>query len=436
LEVIAGDRISSGDARSGVRLAVVAATIGNYLENYDYFLFAAYATVFAANIFPRYNQLAGLLFAFAIYGVAFIGRPLGALVFGHFGDRFGRRKTLVASILLMVVATVMIGVAPTFADVGVLAAAWLFLARLLQGVGLSGEFAGAASYLVELAPRRHRALYGSFSTFTVGMALLSGTCVAALISSVLSPEAVQSWGWRLPFLAAAPVGLIGLYIRLKVQESPRFIEIADRNEIASAPVLLMLRECWRQILVVLGVTVVWSISAYIVLVYAGTYLATQTRLSFGGALVVQAIALGVYTVVVPLSAVISDRIGRRPILIAASGALTILSVPMFILLQTGELPLMILGSSMLSGLVGLFAGPAPTALAEMFETEVRYTALGIGFNVSVALFGGAAPFIATGLIAETGTSLAPSFYLTAGAAVSLIVLFSAMRETSRSPLAS
>ncbi len=245
---------------------------------------------------------------------------------------------------------------------------------------------------------------------------------------------MQSWGWRIPFLLAAPLGVAGLYMRLRLDESPQFAALAGRHETASAPLLLTLRRYWRPILVALGVTVVWTISAYVVLVYAGTYLATQTDLSFASALVVQAIALGVYTLVVPFSAAASDRIGRRPILIAASALFLVLSVPCFLLLQTGNSALIVLGSAVLSGTVGLFAGPAPTALAEMFDTKVRYSALGIGFNLSVALFGGTAPLVATALIAGTGTPLAPSFYLTAGALVTLVVLLTVVRETALEPL--
>jgi MHS family proline/betaine transporter-like MFS transporter len=426
---------SQGLDRTRARKAVVAAAIGNFLEHYDFFLFAAYATVFATIIFPRTDPVAGLLYSFAIYGVAFVGRPLGALVFGHFGDRIGRRNTLAASILLMVGATVMIGLAPTFEVVGVLAAVWLFVARFLQGVALGGEFAGATSSLVELAPPHRRALYGSFNTLTVGLALLAGTCIAALISAVLTPEAVQSWGWRIPFLLAAPLGAAGLYLRLRLDESPAFTEAAARRETVSAPLLLTVRAFWRPILMALGVTVVWTIGAYVVLVYAGTYLATQTGLAFGPALAVQAVALTAYTVMVPAAAAAADRFGRRIVLLVGCASLLVLSIPGFLLLQTGNVGLIVLASTVLAGTVGVVAGPAPTALAEMFETRVRYSALGIGFNLSVALFGGTAPLVATALIAATGTSLAPSFYLAAGAAVSLVVLLTVVRETGARPLA-
>lgn len=425
----------AGEEFPGRRRAVAAAAIGNFLEHYDYFIFALYATVFAAIIFPQTDQLAGLLYVFAIYGVAFVGRPLGALIFGHYGDRYGRRNTLAASILLMVGATIMIGIAPTFELVGVFAAVWLFLARFLQGIALGGEFAGATSYLVEMAPPHRRGLYGSFNTFTVGLALLSGTGIAALIAVSMGEAMVQSWGWRIPFLLAAPLGVAGLYMRLRLDESPKFTELADRDETAAAPLRLTLTRHWRPILISLGVTVVWTISAYVVLVYAATYLATQTDLSLGAALTVQSVALAVYTVVVPLSAMASDRMGRRPILLASSALFLVLSIPAFLLIQTGSFVLIILASCLLTGLVGLFAGPAPTALAEMFETRVRYSALGIGYAASVALFGGTAPFVATALIAALGTPLAPAFYLTAGAAVSLVVLLAVVRETGRAPLA-
>lgn len=417
------------------RRAVGAAAIGNFMEHYDFFLFGAYATVFAAIIFPESNAAAGLLFTFAIYGVAFVGRPLGALVFGHFGDKLGRRNTLAASIMLMVAATIMIGIAPTYAMIGVWAALYLFLARFLQGIALGGEFAGATSYLVEMAPSNRRALYGSFNTFTVGLGLLAGTGIGALISSLVSEAALQSWGWRIPFLLAAPLGLIGLYMRLRLDESPKFEEVADRHETLAAPLLVTIRTHWKAILICLGVTVVWTISAYVVLVYAPTYMITQLDLSLGTALTVQAVALGVYTIVVPLSALASDALGRKPILIAATLGFLLLTYPSFLLLQTGDMTLIVLADCILAGMVGLFAGAAPTALAEMFSTRVRYSALGIGFNGSVALFGGTAPLIVTALITATGNPLAPAWYLTLGAAVSLVVLVLIVRETGREPLA-
>lgn len=245
------------------RKAVVAACIGNFIEYYDFVIYGYYATVIAQLFFPSKSQTLSLLLTFATYALSYAARPLGALIFGFIGDRYGRRAPLTVAIMLIAVCTTLVGVMPTYQSIGVAAPILLTLARLLQGVSVGGEYGGALAYISEYAPDNRRGLYTGWQTFTIGLSLVVGAGVASLLTGVLSPAQLDKWGWRLPFLVGLPLGLVGLYMRLRLEETPHFEALQSHLEVEKAPLRTGVRQTWRSLVVSIGLMVTPSLCIYI-----------------------------------------------------------------------------------------------------------------------------------------------------------------------------
>ena len=415
------------------RKAVTAGAIGNFVEWYDYSVYGFFATVIASQFFPSEDRVASLLATFAVFAVAFFMRPVGAFVFGHYGDTIGRRNTLAAAIIMMGIATLMIGVLPSYAQIGVLAPILLVVARLLQGFSAGGEWSGSAAFMVEYAPENKRGLYGSWQQVSIVAGLLVGSGMGGLLGTVLSEDALNAWGWRIPFILGMVVALVGLYLRLRVEDTPAFRIIEEKEEITEAPVKESFTAHWRESLTAIGFTVAWTVAYYILLTYMPTYVSETLGIPLTQALLSNAIGLVVLMALIPFTAALSDRIGRKPLLIAFSALIALLTYPLFLLASTQVLAFIVLAQVLFGVIISLFSGPGPAALVEMFPTNVRYSALGVSYNIAVAAFGGTAPFIATYLISRTGSNFSPGFYLIAAAVVTLIVV-STMKETYREPL--
>jgi MHS family proline/betaine transporter-like MFS transporter len=415
------------------RKAVTAGAIGNFIEWYDFAVYGFFATIIAGQFFPSDDPVASLLATFAVFAVSFFMRPVGAFVFGHYGDRVGRRSTLAVAVILMGVATLMIGVLPTYAQVGVLAPILLVVARLLQGFSAGGEWSGSAAFMVEYAPEDRRGFYGSWQQFSIVAGLLVGSAIGAFLGAVLSEEALNAWGWRIPFILGILVGVVGLYLRLRLEDTPAFRVIEQKNEVASAPVKESFTAHGGESVRAIGFTVAWTVAYYILLTYMPTYVSVTLGLPLTQALLSNAIGLVVLMALIPLTGALSDRIGRKPLLISFSVLITLLTYPLFLLASTQVFFLIVVAQVLFGIIISLFSGPGPAALVEMFPTNVRYSALGVSYNLAVAAFGGTAPFIATYLISRTGSNLSPGFYLIAAAVITLIFV-STMRETSREPL--
>jgi MFS transporter, MHS family, proline/betaine transporter len=413
--------------------AVTAGAIGNFVEWYDYSVYGFFATIIASQFFPSEDRVASLLATFAVFAVAFFMRPVGAFVFGHYGDTIGRRNTLAAAIILMGIATLMIGVLPTYGQIGVLAPILLVVARLLQGFSAGGEWSGSAAFMVEYAPENKRGLYGSWQQVSIVAGLLVGSAMGGLLGTVLSEDALNAWGWRIPFILGMVVALVGLYLRLRVEDTPAFRIIEEKEEITEAPVKESFTAHWRESLTAIGFTVAWTVAYYILLTYMPTYVSETLGIPLTQALLSNAIGLVVLMALIPFTAALSDRIGRKPLLIAFSALIALLTYPLFLLASTQVLAFIVLAQVLFGVIISLFSGPGPAALVEMFPTNVRYSALGVSYNIAVAAFGGTAPFIATYLISRTGSNFSPGFYLIAAAVVTLIVV-STMKETYREPL--
>jgi MFS transporter, MHS family, proline/betaine transporter len=415
------------------RRVIFAGCVGNLLEWFDFAVYAYFASVIGGLFFPSEDPVASTLATFAVFGVGFFMRPLGGVLFGHFGDKLGRRAALSASIILMALSTLSIGLLPTYAQIGVLAPILLVVARLAQGLSVGGEYSGSSSFMVEYAPTERRGLYGSLQQAAIGAGLLLGSVLATVLTSFLTEDSLNAWGWRVPFVLGIVVGAVGLYLRRRIEDTPAFRAVEETHEVQSAPVVEALRRYWKQCLIAIGFTMVFTVSYYTFLTYMPTYLTNVVGISSTLALISNSIGLLFHVLIHPPLGVLSDRVGRRPLLIAASVAFVVLTYPAFLVMSTGNFALIVLVQLFFGFLVALFSAPAPAALVELFPTKVRYSAFGVSYNLAVAAFGGSAPFIATFLIQQTGSDIAPAFYVVLAGIVTTIVILG-MRETYREPL--
>ncbi|MEW1955384.1 MFS transporter [Terrabacter sp. NPDC080008] len=415
------------------RRVVGASFIGNFVEWFDYAVYGYLATTIAAVFFPDTDRQAALLATFALFAISFLVRPLGGFVWGHLGDKIGRRTALSWSILIMSLATFCIALLPSYATVGVWAPILLLVVRVVQGFSASGQYAGASAFLVEYAPANRRGLYAAVVPASTAAGLLLGSLLAALLTGLLDVDQLHSWGWRLPFLLAAPMGLIGRFIRTKLEDTPAFRELTQEDHVVKAPARDLFVNYWKVLLVATGAVLLNAVGFYVILSYMPTYLSEQIGLDATRSYLATTIALVTYIGFILLTGVASDRFGRRRVLLTASVLFILLTVPAFMLLNTDNFAVILLVMVGLGGMLTLNDGTLPSFLAELFPTKNRYSGFAVSFNLSNALFGGTAPFVATLLIARTGSDLAPAFYLMAAALVSLVAVAYA-RETSRRPL--
>jgi MFS transporter, MHS family, proline/betaine transporter len=404
-------------------LQVAAAVIGNALEWYDFIVFGFMTIVISRLFFPAESQYASLLLTTATFGVGFFMRPVGGILLGIYADHKGRKAALLLIIVLMTAAIAMIGFAPTYAAVGVGAPLTIVTARLLQGFATGGEFASATTFLIESAPPHRRGFYGSWQMVGQGLAVLLGALLGALVTRNFGPEALDSWGWRVPFLFGLVIGPVGLFIRRHLEETDAFLE-AREAATANRGYRVTLSGYIKETLVCMGIITSATISFYVVLLYMPTFARTQLHLPLDDAFIAQAIGLACLIVLAPLSGALSDRIGRKPIMIGALISYLALTYPLFHWLfdnpSFGNLAIV---QVTLCSLLGIFFGPMSTAVAEQFAVRARSTGLGIAYNSAVMIFGGFAQFFVTWLIKATGSPIAPSFYVLFGATIGLAAAF-------------
>lgn len=403
------------------RKAVVAAAIGNFIEWFEFTLYGFFAAAIAANFFPVGQGAPSLLATFAAFSVPFVVRPLGALIFGHYGDRMGRRTTLSVSILGMSLATFVIGLLPSYGSIGLTAPLLLLLARIVQGFSAGGEFGGATAFLVEYAPENKRAFYGSWQMFTQYWAGLAAALVGTVLSTALAPEALNAWGWRLPFLLTLPLGLIGLYLRLRLDETPQFKEAAQDEPQGSAPLFATLREHWPSVVKVIGLLVMGTTSIYMIQAFWPAFLIQQLGVPQTQMFSAMMVGIALQVILTPAWALMSDRTGRRkPFLIASPLLLTITAVPIYLLLLQATFLSTIGAYVALAIVLSPMTGCLATAIADAFPTKVRYSGLSVAYSAAVSIFGGFTPLILTSLVETSGNPMAPAYYLTATAALSLV----------------
>ncbi|HEX5562082.1 MAG TPA: MFS transporter [Nocardioidaceae bacterium] len=415
------------------RRVIAASFVGNFVEWFDYAVYGYLAATIATVFFPDSDRTTGLLLTFAVFAISFFVRPLGGLVWGSLGDRLGRRTALSYSILVMSAATFCIALLPSYAAVGLLSPVLLLVVRVVQGFSASGEYAGASSFLVEYAPRGRRGIYAAVVPASTAAGLLFGSLIAAGLTGLLSDPQMHSFGWRLPFLLAAPMGLVGRYIRYRLEDTPAFLALEQDDEVARTPALEMFRVHRKALLLALGAALLNAVAFYVLLSYMPTYLSEELGFGQTESFLATTVSLATYIGFIFLTGLASDRVGRRTMLLAASVMFVVFTVPAFALLDRAGFLVVVLLQVVLGGMLTLNDGTLPSFLAEIFPTKVRYSGFAVSFNVANAVFGGTAPFVATLLISSTGSHIAPAWYLVAAAAVSgLAVLMSP--ETSRDPL--
>ena len=407
---------------------VAAAIVGNMLELYDFVVYGFFATALAKAFFPTGDDVTSLLFAVATFGVGFFMRPLGAIVIGSYIDRAGRKAGLTLTILLMGVSTAMIGLCPTYAQIGLVAPLIVVAARLLQGFSLGGEVSGVIAYLVEQAPEKRRGFYGSFQQSGQSAAGVLASFTGYLLGTMLSPEANSEWGWRVPFLIGLLIVPVGLYLRAKLTETPAFAEHLARGTQAKAPLAETFRLHRRNVLSGLGAIVVGTAAVYVFFIYMPTYAIRELKIPPSTALLANGIGYMVMLVLSPITGAWSDKIGVKPLVMFATVSIGVATLPLLAWVHAEpSLTRLIVVQFVLAILLSFFTGPMPAMLAKLFPTRVRSTGVAVAYNLSVTIFGGFAPFIATWLIVRTGNVFAPGYYVVAAAVISLVALLS-MKE--------
>ncbi len=419
---------------TSIRQVGVAAFMGAMIEWYDFFLYGlAAAVVFNQLFFPSEVPLAGTLVAFATFGVGFFFRPVGGIIFGHYGDKLGRKSILVLTLLIMGVATFLIGVLPTYQSVGILAPILLIILRILQGIGVGGEWGGAALLVVEHAPHGRRGFFGSWPQMgsSAGNLLAAGSFAAM---SALPEEQFLAWGWRIPFLLSAILIGVGLFIRLRIAETPAFDRMKEAGAEARMPLVDAVRTYPKSILLVIGMRVSENACGYIFSVFVLSYVTQQVGLSSSVAYTGVMIAAAVQFFISPVYGALSDRVGRRPVYMFGAGLLVLLAFPFFWLLDTGVAVVIwlaiVLGFAVGNG--AMFA-TQPAFFSELFGTNVRYSGVSLGYQVSAVFAGGLAPFIATALLAWAGSYWPVALYIMVVSLVSFVSVYLAT-ETFRGEL--
>ena len=426
---------STGPSLRASRKVAFASLVGTTIEWYDFFIFGtAAALVFNEVFFPSFDPVTGTLAAFGSFAVGFIARPVGGAVFAHYGDRIGRKPMLVWSLLLMGAATVLMGLLPGYATIGVAAPILLVVLRFAQGFGVGGEWGGAALMAVEHAPAHRRGFYGSWPQVGVPLGLLLGTGVFAVLSASLSDADFLAWGWRVPFLISVLLIAVGMWIRLTVSESPLFAETLDAKDAARMPVLEALRTYPKQIALGAGSFIATHSTFYVGSVWLVSY--ATTELGYGRTEVLNAnAALSASDIPMILAfGLLSDYLGRRRMFLAGMGLLALFAVPYFLLVETGNIWLYLLGGLVVQACRSAVYGPQSAYFAEQFSTRMRYSGSSLAYQLA-AIFGGLAPLICTALIAWTGSLLAIAGYVIVLALISLTCSY-LMAETLRSGLPS
>ncbi|ELE9692928.1 MULTISPECIES: MFS transporter [Enterobacter] len=408
---------------------LIASLTGSAIEWFDYFLYGtAAALVFNKIFFPMVDPVIGLILSYLSFSLTFFIRPIGGVLFAHIGDRIGRKKTLVLTLSLMGGATVMIGLLPTYEMIGMWAPALLILMRIIQGMGIGGEWGGALLLAYEYAPEKRKGFFGSIPQAGVTIGMLMATFIVSLMT-LFSEEDFLSWGWRIPFLLSSVLVLLGLWIRKDIDETPDFQKVKASGQVAKAPLRDTLKHHWREVLIAAGLKVVETAPFYIFSTFVVSY--ATTTLTYQKSQALEAVTLGalVATIMIPLMGLLSDKIGRQRMYATSVFILGLFIVPWFILLNTGTTWGIVLATVIAFGVLWApVTAVLGTLCSEIFSANVRYTGITLGYQLGAALAGGTAPLIATGLLAKYDGDWVPvAWYLAVTVAISLIAIFCASR---------
>ena len=418
--------MASQDRRS--RRAVVAAGIGTVVEYYDLTVYAYLAVVVSPLFFPSDDPTASLLSSLAVFASAYLMRPIGGIFFGRLGDRFGRKRALLVSVILMGVGTTLMALLPTYAAVGVLAPILLVIARLLQGFSAGGELGGALTYVYEIVGPKRRGLGGSIVALGSNSGFALAAIVVATTSALTSEAQMDSWGWRIPFVAGLPLLVLCLWLRTRIEDSPEFTKTAERRELPKAPLRELLRSQPAQVLQVLGLGIAQNATGYMVLTYIGIHLVREGGYSQTAVTWTAAGAIVFIASCMPLAGILVDRFGSRPVLIAGLLSAATLAYPAMALMTGHGLAVAAIAFAVFALCTPLIQVATAPLFPSLFDTKVRLTGVALGFNLSTVLAGGTAAYIATWLIDRTGNSLSPAYFLIGSSAIGLLTLLTIRRK--------
>lgn len=423
------------DAERGRRMrkVITAAGIGHFVEWFDFGLYGTLATVIAMHFFETGDPQAALLSSFGVFAAGFIMRPIGGLVFGSMGDRIGRRTTLGLVIMVTSGATFVMAILPTYDAIGLAAPLLLVIVRLVQGFAAGGESSGATTLLAEYAPSNRRGFVSSFVDVFGFAAFVAGSGLVLLFTATLGSDALNDWGWRAMFALALPLGLAGLYLRLKLEDTPEFQKIKKAGEITKKPLRTSISRWWKALLFCVGFVVLKAVGHWVLQTFMPSYLQTDLEFDQQTAYGVTTIGLAAIMILVPLFGLLSDRIGRKPVMIIGAGGFIVLTYPALVLMGSGAFLAAVAAMVLLGIFMAAYDGAMSAAMAELFPTNIRYGSMAIAYNISVAAFGGITPWFSQSLIGWTGNTYAPAFYVMGAAVITLLVVIGS-KETAKSPL--
>lgn len=409
------------------RRLLIAGAAGNILEWYDFSIYGFFALAIGQHFFPSRSESTELIDAYGAFAAGFLMRPVGAILFGRIGDRQGRHHALMLSVLAMALPTFIIGLLPTYQDIGISASILMVAMRLIQGLSVGGEFTTSVVFMVEHAEQPRRGVVGAFGSAGAFAGVLLGSAVGMVIAMMMPQTALQAWGWRIPFLLGISIGIVGYFIRRELQDDD------GSGHPEAPPVGEVLRTEWRRILHIAGVKVLDAVGFYLMFVYSTTYLSEIIGLTHRRALAINTLGMMVALVMLPVAGALSDRVGRKPIMAASAILVMIFAWPLFNLLWHPALRVPIFGQVGFAILIALFQGVSPAVAVEAFSPRVRCTAVAISHNLVMALLGGTAPMVATYLIDKTDSEMVPPVILIVAALVSLVCVLT-LAETARRPL--
>ncbi len=410
-----------------------AGMVGNILEWYDFVVYGFLAVIIGELFFPSEDPMISLLKSFGVFAVGFVMRPVGAVMFGHIGDKYGRKKALTISIVMMAVSTTAIGLLPTYAQIGILAPTLLVVLKLLQGLSVGGEYTTSVSFIVEHAPQDKRGLFGSVGILGAVVGILLGSASGAVITKILPEEDLYSWGWRVLFFTGILLGLIGYYVRKNIDETPKFMELEYEEMIDKQPVLDVFKKAYKEFIKTFSLSTFQAVGFYTIFVYIANHLSVFVKFPKSTALTINTISMIVLAVLIPFFGWLSDKVGRKPIILTSTGFTVLTAYPLFKFVSSGAVENALIGQIIFAVVVAGFMSILPTTLVEIFPTQIRNSGYSIGYNLPFAIFGGTAPLISTYLIKITGDINSPAFYLIFAAAVAFIAGIT-LKETAREPL--
>jgi MHS family proline/betaine transporter-like MFS transporter len=418
-----------------VRRAVAASAMGNCIEWFDFGVYSAGAITATIGrvFFPTHDTTSAVLSSFAVLAVAFVVRPFGGFFFGPLGDKYGRQRVLATTIILMSGSTFVIGVLPTYHTIGLGAPILLILARMVQGFSTGGEYGGAATFIAEYAPDKRRGFLGSWLEFGTLTGYVLGSSLVLIMNLALPESAMDGWGWRIPFLVALPLGLVGLYLRTRLEDTPAFRDMSKAGRVARSPLRETLRHNWRMILNLVGIVFLLNVADYTLLTFMPTYMTEDLHFSDTSSQIVTISVEVAMMIAITFIGRLSDRIGRKPLLLASAIGFIVLAYPAIALMAAGGIVRLVIGFAMLSALLLLILAVIGSTFPAMFPTKVRYGSFAIGYNVSTSAFGGTAPFVISALIAATHTNFIPAYYLILAGVVAIVPILR-IPETAGVPL--